>query len=142
MMLVADTTYLYQCTSCGKGTAPAGSCRHCGCPSEVDGSYTRRRAKPKNDRLLTLGHNIAVVGGLFVAFRAGDNFGFHMGEDSSQCTCQWSPGRGLPYAGPTRCESDCDDYDYGAERVLYALGPNGCTCGHNGDCNCPFEETA
>ena len=21
-------------------------------------------------------------------------------------------------------------------------GPNGCTCGHNGDCNCPFKESA
>ena len=54
----------------------------------------------------TLAHNLATIGGLFAAFRAGDNFGFHMGEDQGQCTCQWSPGRGVPYVGVTRCEHD------------------------------------
>lgn len=58
--------------------------------------------------------NLAVVGGLFASFRAGDNFGFHMGaEESSQCTCQWSPGYGVPYKGATRCEQDeLDDREY------------------------------
>jgi hypothetical protein len=53
-----------------------------------------------------LGRNMAVVGALFAAFRAGDNFGFHMGSDETQCTCQWSPCSGLPYRGSTVCEQE------------------------------------
>ena len=107
----------------------------------------------------TLAHNLAVAGFGAAMFRAGDNFGFHMGEDSSQCTCQWSPGRGVPYVGSQRCEherydddfydqepddpDELDDYDPEGEWPdnLAAAGPNGCTCGFNGDCNCPFVES-
>jgi len=58
-----------------------------------------------------LGHNLAVAGFGFAAFRAGDHFGFHMGKDDSQCTCQWTPGRGVPYRGATPCEYEPDDED-------------------------------
>ena len=34
----------YECKVCGGATALTGACRHCGCPSEVDGSFTRRVA--------------------------------------------------------------------------------------------------
>jgi hypothetical protein len=90
--------------------------------------------------LATLVHNLSVAAFGAAMFRAGDNFGFHMGEDQSQCECQWTPGRGEPYRGARRCESDCDDYDY--DYSSDADGPNGCTCGFNGDCNCPYRETA
>ena len=63
-----------------------------------------------------LAANLAVAGGLCAAFRAGDNFGFHMGADEWQCTCQWSPGCGEPYRGWTRCEQDEIAADY-AERA-------------------------
>lgn len=107
----------------------------------------------------TLAHNLSIVGALFASFRAGDSFGFHMGADESQCTCQWSPGHGEPYRGLTRCEQDevydpddplgcCARHTWGDE--LHdpwcdggqdnppTPGPNGCTCGNNGDCNCSF----
>lgn len=67
---------------------------------------------PLHRGMRTLGENLRIAAFGAAMFKAGDNFGFHMSEDSSQCTCQWSPGRGVPYVGPTRCESDCDDYDY------------------------------
>lgn len=90
--------------------------------------------------MICLARNISVGAALFAAFRAGDNFGFHMGSDETQCTCQWAPGAGEPYHKSTRCEQEqiyegCDDYE------TPATGPNGCTCGFNGDCNCPFVET-
>lgn len=56
--------------------------------------------------LFILAHNLAVIGALFASFRAGDNFGFHMGADESQCTCQWAPSRGVPYRGMSRCEQE------------------------------------
>ena len=57
--------------------------------------------------LATLGSNLAIAGALCAAFRAGDNFGFHMGADESQCTCQWSPNtHGEAYRGATRCEQE------------------------------------
>ena len=98
----------------------------------------------------TLVHNLAVAGFGATMFRAGDNHGFHMGADEMQCTCQWSPGYGDPYKGATRCEQDefyeddfdrtCDRYDDGDYYVddIPVAGPNGCVCGSNGDCNCPF----
>lgn len=57
----------------------------------------------------TLAHNLAMIGGLFASFRAGDNFGFHMGADELQCTCQWSPSRGVPFFASKHCEND--DYE-------------------------------
>lgn len=59
---------------------------------------------PLHCAMRTLAHNLAMAGGLCASFRAGDNFGFHMGSDESQCTCQWAPGHGMPYAGAPRCE--------------------------------------
>lgn len=59
----------------------------------------------------TLGHNFAAIGALFASFRAGDNYGFHMGEDSAQCGCQWYPSSGKPYVGATACENDPDPAD-------------------------------
>lgn len=62
--------------------------------------------------LATLAHNLALAGFGAAMFRAGDNHGFHMGEDSSQCTCQWSPNvDGEPYEGSTRCEFEDDGLD-------------------------------
>jgi hypothetical protein len=58
---------------------------------------------------VTFFFNVSVAAGLFVAFRAGDNFGFHMGSDESQCTCQWSPTRGVPFQPSTRCEQEDDE---------------------------------
>lgn len=60
--------------------------------------------------LRTIARNLRDAAGLCAAFRAGDNFGFHMGSDESQCTCQWSPNtRGEAYVGSTRCEHDVLD---------------------------------
>lgn len=59
---------------------------------------------PLHRAMRTLAYNLKWAGALCASFKAGDNFGFHMGEDSSQCTCQWSPGAGVPYVGWTRCE--------------------------------------
>lgn len=60
-------------------------------------------------------NNLAIGAALFLSFRAGDNFGFHMGSESDihQCTCQWSPGDGEPYIGATRCriEEERDEID-------------------------------
>lgn len=57
-----------------------------------------------------LGHNFSMLGGAFTSYRAGDNRGFHMGEDSGQCTCQWQPGTGKAYVGATPCiEGDPPD---------------------------------
>lgn len=68
--------------------------------------------------LATLAHNLATAGGMSAMFRAGDNHGFHMGEDSSQCTCQWAPNlHGEAYRGFTRCEQDEADDDYYARRA-------------------------
>ncbi len=97
--------------------------------------------------LATLVHNVASAAFGAAMFRAGDNYGFHMGEDSSQCTCQWAPGRGVPYGGSTRRDRDnrYDDWNQDDDDDEWpaplAQGPNGCTCGYNGDCNCPFTET-
>lgn len=61
-------------------------------------------------RLRKLASNLSVAGALCAAFRAGDNFGFHMGSDESQCTCQWSPNvNGEAYRGSTRCAQDVLD---------------------------------
>jgi hypothetical protein len=121
---------------------------------------------PGHRAMRTLAENLRIAAFGAAMFKAGDNFGFHMGEDSSQCTCQWTPGRGVPYQGFTRCEQDDatvdefeDDtplgccprntwgdefHDPGCSEAFdpYAVpGSNGCTCGHNGDCNCPFVES-
>lgn len=59
------------------------------------------------ERILCLAANLAMAGALCAAFRAGDNFGFHMGSDESQCACQWSPNtHGEAYRGATRCEQE------------------------------------
>jgi hypothetical protein len=57
-------------------------------------------------QMRTLAANLAIAGGLYASFRAGDNFGFHMGSDETQCTCQWSPGHDEPYRGASRCEQE------------------------------------
>ena len=88
--------------------------------------------------LLTLAANLAVAGALCAAFRAGDNFGFHMGSDESQCTCQWRPNvHGEPYRGSTRCEQDvldeqddhydddCPHCDYGCSSCSPLIGGEG-----------------
>ena len=41
----------YECVACGSMTALTGSCRGCGAPSEVDGSFTRRIGKSEIERL-------------------------------------------------------------------------------------------
>jgi hypothetical protein len=65
---------------------------------------------PLHLAMRTLAANLKVVGFGATLFRAGDNFGFHMGSDESQCTCQWSPNvNGEPYVGSTRCEQDVLD---------------------------------
>lgn len=64
-----------------------------------------------NHWIATLVHNLAVAGFGALMFHAGDNFGFHMGADESQCTCQWAPGRGGPYRAPSWCEQDAADDD-------------------------------
>lgn len=63
------------------------------------------------DRMRTLASNLAIAAFGAAMFKAGDNFGFHMGqEEYGQCTCQWSPNiHGEPYRGSTRCEQDSDD---------------------------------
>lgn len=69
-----------------------------------------------------LGYNLAIGGALCAAFRAGDNFGFHMGSDDSQCTCQWRPNvNGDPYRGSTRCEQD-DRTDDDDDECACAMG--------------------
>src|SRR4051794_9911105 len=76
------------------------------------------RLRWENDRtfrlsLWTLAHNLAVAAFGAAMFKAGDNFGFHMGSDEfGQCTCQWSPNvDGEPYSGSTRCEQEDDGLD-------------------------------
>lgn len=102
----------------------------------------------------TLARNLSVAGFGALMFKAGDTYGFHMGGDGSydsnaeQCTCQWRPGTGEPYRPRSRCEHDNDDYEYDEPEVELddldeydppaVAGPNGCTCGFNGDCNCRF----
>ena len=76
--------------------------------------------------IATLAHNLAVAGFGALMFKAGDNFAWHMaGDDFSQCTCQWEPGRGEPYRPSSRCEQEGEDEDYddryGPERA--------CSCG-------------
>lgn len=58
---------------------------------------------PLHRAMRNLAANLRIVGALFASFRAGDNYGFHMGEDSSQCDCQWRPGSGEPYRVAERC---------------------------------------
>jgi hypothetical protein len=41
---------------------------------------------------------------------------------------------------PFHSSSECFDVAM-AEAYMSEPGPNGCTCGFNGDCNCPFVET-
>lgn len=100
-MIVDDEPIEIQCRHCkGSGWSPWNHGSYCSiCEGSGIGWFDR-------SRLFTLAHNLAVVGALFASFRAGDNFGFHMGSDETQCTCQWSPGRGEPYRGSTRCEQD------------------------------------
>lgn len=106
---------------------------------------------PLHRAMRVLGENLRIAAFGAVMFKAGDNFGFHMGSDDfSQCTCQWSPGRGEPYRKSNRCEQEeiyderndyPDDDDAGEwPDNLPVTGPNGCTCGNNGDCNCRFVE--
>lgn len=99
-----------------------------------------------------LAHNLAVAGFGALMWRSGDNHGFHMGSDESQCTCQWAPGRGEQYRPSSRCEQEeyydepeveLDDFDDAGEwpdnlPIDGTAGPNGCTCGFNGDRNCRF----
>lgn len=59
----------------------------------------------------TLAHNLSVAGFGALMWRSGDNHGFHMGADESQCTCQWAPGRGEPYRPSSRCEQEDDSED-------------------------------
>ena len=74
-----------------------------------------------HERLATLAHNLAVAAFGAAMFKAGDNYGFHMGSDESQCTCQWAPGRGEPYRGATRCEQD-EIYDESGASLGHAPG--------------------
>lgn len=82
--------------------------------------------------LVTLAHNLAVAAFGAAMFRAGDNHGFHMGSDESQCTCQWSPNvHGEAYRGSTRCEQDVEDDDYYARAAdLDDDEPLGCCPRH------------
>lgn len=77
---------------------------------------------PLHRAMRRLASNLEIAGALCASFRAGDNFGFHMGSDESQCTCQWAPGHGTPYKGWTRCEQDpfdeIEDYE---DRSGYGL---------------------
>lgn len=141
----SDMLWWQPCAHCRGNFSkfPGGFCEWCGNTGEVAEDISP---------VVTLVHNLVIAGALFVAFRAGDNHGFHMGEDSSQCTCQWSPNvHGEAYKGATRCEQEllyeddghddeCAHCDYGCSECspLVASGPNGCTCGFNGDCNCRF----
>lgn len=62
---------------------------------------------PLHRGMRRLGENLKIGGALCASFRAGDNFGFHMGsDDMMQCTCQWSPGCGEPFCMSRRCEQD------------------------------------
>lgn len=112
MMLVSRSAgALYECRLCGSPTALSGSCRRCGVPAIVEGRPMRRHARPPADWMLTLAHNLSVAGFGALMFKAGDNHGFHMGADESQCTCQWAPGRGEPYRPSSRCEQEDDSED-------------------------------
>jgi hypothetical protein len=78
---------------------------------------------PLHRGMRTLGENLRVIGALFASFRAGDNFGFHMGADETQCTCQWSPGSGEPYRQPNRCEQEraVEDFEEWAQGAFRGL---------------------
>lgn len=71
----------------------------------------RRGARPPADWMLTLAHNLSVVGFGELMFEAGGNFASHMGFDDCPCECQWAPGRGELYRRPSPCEQD----DWGDE---------------------------
>lgn len=112
-LVLVRSIYAYECKDCGTARPAHGACHGCGVPLEVDGRITRRIARLPADWMITLAHNLAIGCALVASFRAGDNFGFHMGSDRDglgQCTCQWSPGYGEPYRGASRCVED-DEYD-------------------------------
>lgn len=121
MLVSRNRATFYECTLCGCATALGGSCRGCGAPSLVEEVPTRRIARPPAEWMLTLAHNLAVAGFGALMFRAGDNFGFHMGSDETQCTCQWSPGVEEPYRSASLCEQDDryeDDEDFWRDDLI------------------------
>ena len=108
-MVLDRSLYDYECKVCKTWTPSTGSCHGCGVPAVVGNQVTRRPAHFPAAWMITLAHNHAVGCALVASFRAGDNFGFHMGSDMdglSQCVCQWHPGTGEPYRGTTRCDQD------------------------------------